>query len=62
VKAAREKHGSYGLTGMRERVALLGGKLEIRSRPQNGTRISIELPIRNRRRKEPVVGATESAN
>jgi signal transduction histidine kinase len=62
VKAAREKHGSYGLTGMRERVALLGGKLEIRSRPQNGTRISIELPIRNRRRKEPVVGATESVN
>jgi len=62
VKAALEKRGSYGLAGMRERVALLGGKLEIRSRPHSGTRISVELPVRTRRRKETVVGATESAN
>jgi two-component system sensor histidine kinase DegS len=61
VKAALEKRGSYGLAGMRERVALLGGKIEIRSRPHHGTLISVELPIRTRRRKGPV-GAAESAN
>ncbi len=44
VKAAVEKQSSFGLAGMRERVALLGGKLEITSRPKRGTRISVELP------------------
>jgi len=37
--------GHYGLVGMRERVLLLGGRLEIRSRPDQGTRISAHLPI-----------------
>lgn len=40
---------SFGIAGMRERVALLGGRIEIRSRPQSrkghGTKIEIELPI-----------------
>jgi len=31
---------------MRERVALLGGRLEIQGRPNRGTRISAELPIK----------------
>jgi len=62
VQAALDKRSSYGLIGMRERVPLLGGKLEIRSRPRYGTRISAELPIRTRHRKGPVVGATESAD
>jgi len=44
VKTASEKPSSFGLAGMRERVALLGGKLEIASRPRHGTRISVELP------------------
>ena len=57
VKAALDKRGSYGLAGMQERVALLGGKIEIRSRPHRGTRISVEFPIRTRRRKVPLVGA-----
>lgn len=61
VKAALDKRSSYGLVGMRERVALLGGKLEIRSRLRHGTRISVELPIGRRHRKGPV-GAAESAN
>jgi signal transduction histidine kinase len=29
---------------MRERVALLGGTLTIRSRPQKGTTVAVELP------------------
>lgn len=36
---------SSGLLGMRERCRLLGGQLEIESRPGTGTRLSIELPL-----------------
>lgn len=34
-----------GLTGMRERVALLGGKLKVRSAPGTGTRLTAEFPL-----------------
>lgn len=34
-----------GLFGMRERVALLGGAFTIQSRPNQGTRLFIELPV-----------------
>jgi signal transduction histidine kinase len=37
--------GHYGLVGMRERVLLLGGQLEIHSLPGQGTRISIHIPL-----------------
>ncbi len=36
--------GAYGLKGMAERVALLGGELSIRSAPREGTTISVRLP------------------
>ena len=36
---------SFGLKGMRERVALLGGRLEIRSSPGHGATIAMRLPI-----------------
>jgi signal transduction histidine kinase len=36
---------SFGLQGMRERIALLGGRLEIRSSPGNGATIAMRLPI-----------------
>jgi signal transduction histidine kinase len=47
---ALAKHKSFGLAGMRERVALLGGRFELRSGPagrskNRGTEIQIELPI-----------------
>jgi two-component system, NarL family, sensor histidine kinase DevS len=35
----------FGLTGMRERVALLGGRLEVRSSP-TGTAVTATLPVR----------------
>lgn len=52
VDEAVSKPGSYGLAGMRERVALLRGRLKIESQPQRrkswrGTKIEIELPIGN---------------
>ena len=37
--------GGYGLAGMRERAALIGGHLTIDSRPLDGTRITVEVPV-----------------
>ena len=48
VADALAKRESFGLSGMRERVALLGGRFHVESRtesPKRGTKISIELPI-----------------
>jgi signal transduction histidine kinase len=45
VDAAAEQRQSFGLKGMRERIALLGGRLEIRSRPGHGTAVVVQLPI-----------------
>jgi two-component system sensor histidine kinase DegS len=48
VEEAFQKRESFGMSGMRERVALLGGKFHVESRtegPKRGTKISIELPI-----------------
>ncbi len=36
---------SVGLTGMRERAALLGGKLDISSQPAAGTTIEVRIPF-----------------
>lgn len=36
--------GQFGLIGMRERVAAIGGELRITSLPEGGTRIRIEVP------------------
>jgi len=45
VERAVAQPESFGLKGMRERVALMGGHLEIRSMPGQGTRIAMRLPI-----------------
>ena len=39
------KEGSYGLTGIRERARLLGGKYRLKSAAGKGTRIVVELPL-----------------
>jgi signal transduction histidine kinase len=38
----------FGLTGMRERVTLAGGTLEVRSTPGDGTTIVAAVPVRHR--------------
>ncbi len=38
----------FGLLGIRERARLLGGKCSIKSKPGQGTRILVELPIAER--------------
>ena len=35
----------FGIQGMRERVRLLGGQLEIDSSPGKGTRVFVKMPI-----------------
>jgi signal transduction histidine kinase len=44
-QTAAELRRSSGLTGMRERAALLGGRLTIDSSPGSGTRVLAELPL-----------------
>jgi len=39
------KQGSYGLLGLRERVYLVGGRVDIESMPGAGTRIIAGIPI-----------------
>jgi signal transduction histidine kinase len=49
VEEALAKRESFGLSGMRERVALLGGHFRVESRTEGakrGTKISIDLPIK----------------
>ena len=57
VEEALARKDSFGLSGMRERVALLGGRFEVQSHPANGgammhrgnklrgTKVSITLPV-----------------
>jgi two-component system, NarL family, sensor histidine kinase DevS len=39
------RHSGFGLTGMRERVELAGGELQIDSRPGGGTRVMASMPL-----------------
>ncbi|MBA3850275.1 MAG: hypothetical protein C0502_09835 [Opitutus sp.] len=45
VTKALARTDSLGLAGLRERVNLAGGRIEIYSRPGEGTRISVEFPV-----------------
>lgn len=40
----KKKDKSFGLIGMRERVEMLEGKLEIQSQPNKGTKVFIQVP------------------
>ena len=45
AETARNQPMSFGLAGMRERAALLGGTLAVRSAPGVGVRITLQLPL-----------------
>jgi signal transduction histidine kinase len=38
--------GSFGLAGMSERLRLLGGVLQVRSRPGKGASLAFAIPLR----------------
>jgi signal transduction histidine kinase len=40
-------HTGVGLSAMRERIEGLGGKIEVSSRPGEGTRVEIRVPLRD---------------
>lgn len=42
------KARSFGIAGMRERVLLLGGEMEINSRPTQGTHLKVSIPLREK--------------
>jgi len=44
VNNTRQKK-TLGILGMRERVAILNGNFEIIGEPENGTRVSVSIPI-----------------
>jgi two-component system CheB/CheR fusion protein len=44
VLEAEEEGTGLGLTGMRERIELLGGRVEVESAPNQGTRVTLVLP------------------
>ena len=44
----------FGLITLSERAKRLGGNLEIRSQPGNGTEIELTIPVVKRQRREPV--------
>ena len=40
-----DRSGSHGMSGMRERVELLGGELDVDSTPGGGTRVHARVPV-----------------
>jgi PAS domain S-box-containing protein len=44
-ESSRNKEGSLGLIGIRERVLILGGDLQIDNAPSGGGRITVTLPL-----------------
>ena len=41
-----KSHSSFGLLGIREKASSIGGKATISGRPNEGTRVSLELPLK----------------
>lgn len=46
--AAARRVGAFGLMGMRERALMLGGEVDIRSAPGEGTSVRVRLPLSHR--------------
>ncbi len=58
---AEQDAAGFGLVGMRERVELLGGTLQVTSRLQSGTRIDVAVPVRRRNAEAAEAPSSERA-
>ncbi len=47
IGAQRDSEGSYGLRSMTERAELVGGRLDVTSRPGIGTTVTATVPVRS---------------
>ena len=47
-EGAMQRDGSFGLLGMRERAAILGGQFEFGNAPGGGARLTVRLPLASR--------------
>ena len=52
LAASGEASGGFGLYSVRERLALLGGQMEVRSEPGHGTEIKIHAPAQTNRDRQ----------
>ena len=66
VKKAGERGGGFGLFGVRERLDLVGGRMEIDSAPSRGTLITLVAPVAKAGKTDVspslVAGVAESAD
>lgn len=58
---AGQPTGGFGIVGMRERVALAGGKFEVSSTPDGGTVVRVLLPVRGNEPRAEATGDTSSS-
>jgi signal transduction histidine kinase len=47
IRSKNPARGGFGLTGMAERAALLGGFLKVHSEPGRGTIVNMEIPVKD---------------
>jgi len=55
---APARPNAYGLVGMNERAALLGGRVQVASRPGEGTTVTAEVPIPGTDPQAPAVSSS----
>src|ERR1041384_4105329 len=53
VSKSQDQKGGFGLPGMAERVRILGGTLQVKSAPGQGTQLDLTVPILLHGRKNP---------
>jgi PAS domain S-box-containing protein len=54
-------HG-FGLFSIRERITYFGGRLDIESLPGQGTRVTLRMPLKNRKNKDRQQGQVSAAS
>jgi len=48
-----QRHGSLGLLGMKERVSILGGTLDVVGKPGEGTTLAVQIPVKEQLATRP---------